>query len=495
MQLNLDNITYTYPTSGHAAISDVSLTFPVGWTGIIGDNGCGKTTLSMIAARIIAPDSGFVAPDLFSAYCTQDSTVAPECLEDFAMDWSAEAIRFRELLHIDDAWLWEYGRLSGGQQKRIQIACALWSSPDVLVMDEPTNDLDVTTKALVKDALLRFKGIGILISHDRSLLDSLVKQCAVFEDGRVSMRPGNYTEVAAQIASERRAGAKAHDAAKKEAKRLHTEAVRRQEEAARSKSRLSAKGLAKGDSDKRERIGRAKVTGKDAIAGKASSTMATRLERAEAKAAQTTQSKRYDPSLHSFGSVARSKHLIHVQASTISNGALALDVPELWVSPTDRIGIVGANGTGKTTLVRWLLERISDGVRFAYIPQEVNASQRESMQAALREMSAKEMGSVLSVVAKLNSDPERVRDGSSMSPGELRKLLLAQQLQCDPNLLVLDEPTNHLDMGSIVALEEMLKGFPGAVILVSHDEELVSEVCESIWSISREGDTATLTVR
>lgn len=74
------------------------------------------------------------------------------------------------MLGIDDGWLWEYDRLSGGQKKRVQIACALWKCPDLLIMDEPTNNLDAPTRAIVGNALAEFKGVGLLISHDRDLL-------------------------------------------------------------------------------------------------------------------------------------------------------------------------------------------------------------------------------------------------------------------------------------------------------------------------------------
>lgn len=127
MQLNLTHISYTYPGTASPAIEDVSATFPSGWTGIIGDNGCGKSTLARIAARVITPDSGTVSPNLFASYCEQDSTQEPDKLFDLASDWGKEAQRARALLRIEDDWFWRYDTLSGGQQKRFQIACALYA--------------------------------------------------------------------------------------------------------------------------------------------------------------------------------------------------------------------------------------------------------------------------------------------------------------------------------------------------------------------------------
>ena len=165
MQLNLTHISYTYPGTASPAIEDVSATFPSGWTGIIGDNGCGKSTLARIAARAITPDSGTVSPSLFASYCQQDSTQEPDDLFDLASDWGKEAQRARALLRIEDDWFWRYDTLSGGQQKRIQIACALYAQPDILIMDEPTASLDESAVSRIHALLgsLKSQGVAVLI--------------------------------------------------------------------------------------------------------------------------------------------------------------------------------------------------------------------------------------------------------------------------------------------------------------------------------------------
>lgn len=226
MQLNLTNISYTYPGTASPAIREVSATFPSGWTGVIGDSGCGKSTLARIAARLIEPDSGAVGPKLFSVYCQQDSSLAPGNLIDFASDWGQGAQRARTLLHIEDGWPWRYDALSGGQQKRLQIACALFARPDVLVMDEPTNDLDAAAREVVREALASFDGIGILISHDRELLDGLVGQSLLCEDARWTMRPGGYSKASSQATSERAAALRDREKAVREAKRLNNASPR-----------------------------------------------------------------------------------------------------------------------------------------------------------------------------------------------------------------------------------------------------------------------------
>lgn len=301
MQLNLTNISYTYPGAVSPAVRDVGVTFSSGWTAVIGDNGCGKSTLARIATRLIEPDSGTVGSKLFSVYCQQDSSLEPGNLIDFASDWNQEAQRAKALLHIGDDWPWRYDTLSGGQQKRLQIACALYARPDVLVMDEPTNDLDAPTREIVSEALASFDGVGILISHDRELLDGLVDQSLLCDGARWIMRPGGYSKASDQAASERATALRDREKAMREVKRLKAEAQRRSEEAARQKGKRSKRGLDKRDSDGRARIGRAIVSGKDGVAGKLSAAMDERLARAESTLSENSVPKRYDHCISDFG--------------------------------------------------------------------------------------------------------------------------------------------------------------------------------------------------
>ncbi len=487
--LALNHVGYTYPGAAHPAVRDVSAAFPAGWTGIVGDNGCGKTTLAMIAVGLLDPDEGSVTPRLFGEYCRQDSSAEPDALYDFACDWDRNAVRLRQLLSIGDDWPWRYNQLSGGQQKRLQVACCLWRRPDLLVMDEPTNDLDAQSRAAICRALDEFKGIGLLISHDRQLLDDLVSQCLVFENGAATMRPGGYTKAMEQAGLEATAARHARDQARKEAARIQDEARRCNEEAQRSKSRLSARDVGKHDGSMRDKLGRAKVSGKDGVAGRASSAMSSRLAAAQAKLEASPAPKRYDYRFEAIGVPAASKTACHIKETVLAYGsaegasAFALSAPELWVSPTDHVGITGPNGSGKSTLLRHALARIPEGVRVAYVPQDVSEARRSEALRKLREYGQADMGQVLSHVARLNSDPKRIIDGEDVSPGEMRKLILAELLLEDPNVLVLDEPTNHLDVGSIEALQGLVRSFAGAVLLVSHDMRLVGESCTVRWML------------
>lgn len=362
------------------------------------------------------------------------------------------------------------------------------------MLDEPTNDLDAPTRECVLQSLQTFKGIGLLISHDRALLDALVDQCAVFEETHVVMRPGGYSKVAEQMRGERATRVRQHENARREERRLKAEVQRRNEEAVRSSSRLSARHLDKHDSDRRERLGRARVSSKDSVAGRAAGAMASRSERASQVAAETRVGKRYDAAIQLPGHAVRSKFALHMPEGDLRAGELMLYTPELWVGPSDHVGVSGRNGVGKTTLLRSVRKLVPEQVECAFIPQEVDERSRQAALERLRALDDADKGRVLSLVAGLNSDPDALREGSNISPGELKKLLIAEQLLHEPNLLILDEPTNHLDVGSIEAFEQALVAFPGAIILVTHDEQLLHAISTVRWHIDRTADKSCLRV-
>ena len=150
----------------------------------------------------------------------------------------------------------------------------------------------------------------------------------------------------------------------------------------------------------------------------------------------------------------------------------ALHHPELYLGNEDRIGLVGRNGAGKSTLLRALLRRVTLSEGVAHLPQEADDGEVRALLAELHGLSPVERGRVLSIVARLESPPSRVLDGEDLSPGEVRKLLIARSLLSSPHLIVMDEPTNHLDIRSIEALQDVLGECACALVLVSHDERI-----------------------
>ena len=491
MQLNLSNIEYCYPLAEDPILRGITASFPRGWTGIVGDNGCGKTTLARIACELITPDAGSVGPSLVSAYCAQDATNPPDNLEEFAAAYDRRASRLRTTLALEDDWPWRYGTLSGGQQKRLQVACAIWEEPDVLVMDEPTNHVDATTREEIFRALTGFGGIGILISHDRALLDGLCTQCLFMSDGAAVMRPGGYTQASGQAALERESSMRAREDMRREKKRIEREAQRRRETAAQKEGKKSLAGIAKHDNDARHKKRLAIVTGTDGIAAKQAGVMEARAGRMSEQLDQMRAEKRYDADIWLEATPSRRPVLLRLEAAELPMGERTLVCPPLFIGRSDHIGLVGDNGSGKTTLVKHLVERMPEGVRVLYIPQEPTMRQQAEARERLVGLASAERGRALSIVAQLNSEPDRILEGDAISPGEMRKLMLALGILESPELIVMDEPTNHLDLGSVEALERVLAAFPGALLLVSHDAALLGSTTDITWRIDA-GDGACI---
>ncbi len=285
MLLELRGLSFRYPASPVAVLQDVSLTLAAGWTGVVGANGVGKSTLLQLACGILSPSGGQVRLPGASYYCPQSTQTAPPELEDFVADWGAVAGRLRAQLHVGDDWPWRFATLSHGERKRLQVAVALWRQPHVLALDEPSNHLDAEGRAWVLDALREYRGVGLLVSHDRALLDALATRCVLLQPGQAQVFPGNYSETMAQVRQEAAARQHARVSAEQRLARLRQEMQRRQADAARSDGRRSKRHLARGDSDGRARIGLAIVSGKDAVAGRRSAQLERRLERAAAAVA------------------------------------------------------------------------------------------------------------------------------------------------------------------------------------------------------------------
>lgn len=483
MQLSLQSIAYTYSSSVEPILHNVSVVFPQGWTGLLGDNGCGKTTLAKIACGQLAPQEGMVTGPSVALLCSQETAFAPENLYDFAAAYDREARDLRRELALEDDMPWRYDELSCGEQKKLQIACALWAKPDVLVLDEPTNHIDAAARSCLMTALRRFDGIGIVVSHDRELLDGLVERCASFEAGAVRVRPGGFTRASGQRDLERSASMRERRRAKEQLDRLMVEKDKRAHEAARADARVSKRRVDPKDRSAKAKIDLARVSGQDGRRGRLSSQLEGRLDAARERLARVRVEKRYDGDLWLDVAPAPRRVLIRSRECDIPCGPGALHLPDLYVGNTDHIAITGPNGAGKSTLLEHLRPHVPDGIAWLDIPQELDEELAHGVVERVRALSSGERGRVLSVVAQLNSDPARILEGCATSPGEMRKLLLALGVLSSPALIVMDEPTNHLDLHSVEALERALAGYPGALLLVSHDERFLNACTSVRWNI------------
>lgn len=492
--LHLNNITFRYDSSPDPLFDGLSLTVPEGWTGVVGANGAGKSTLLRLATRLTQPTGGSVSLPGTAVYLEQRTDDPPPDFADFLWSWDGAAARLRDQLGISQDWAERWNTLSHGERKRVQVAVALWRDPDVLAVDEPTNHLDAAARDLLADGLASFRGIGLIVSHDRTLLDRLCSRCLFLRDTGVVMRPGGVTEGLREEELELDHRRSEYRAATAERDRIKKEADRRSRAAAGAEKKKSKRFIDPKDKAAKTQMDVNRITGKDAVAGKLLRQLDGRLRHAEAKLENAPPPPARKLGVTMAGRTARSDALFRAEEGEIPVGPSRLRHPRLRIEPTDRIAVVGPNGSGKSTLVRSIVSRIgTDGL--VYLPQEIEATHAAARIHAVRRRPSSELGEILSTVSRLGSDPEALLSTELPSPGETRKLLLAEGLAETPSLVILDEPTNHMDLPSIRCLEDALAETRCALLLVSHDLAFLDRLATARWTISSGTDAGLYTLR
>ena len=175
--VHLKNLSFAYAQSPEPLFTGLTASLPLGFTGVVGPNGGGKSTLLRLLVGELQPTEGEVIGADDAVYCEQQTDQPPPRLAEFLNDWEGEAAELRGRLQLESDFLERWVTLSHGERKRAQIGCALWQRPGLLALDEPTNHIDGAANSLLRDALARFTGVGVLVSHDRELLDDLCTQC------------------------------------------------------------------------------------------------------------------------------------------------------------------------------------------------------------------------------------------------------------------------------------------------------------------------------
>ena len=472
--VNADKINKSYTEK--PLLKDISLSIHENEKiGLIGVNGTGKSTLLRIVAGVEEPDDGRVVytNNIKIAYLPQHPEFDPELTvaeqaEIYLkqIDPSTEDFTFRSMmtkLGIKDFDL-KMGHLSGGQRKRVAMAAVLSVGAELLILDEPTNHMDNDVIAWLEEFLMKYRGAVFMITHDRYFLDRVTKKIFEIDNGGLFVYEGNYDYYL-------------------EAKAAREEMMLASE---RKRAALYKKELAWIRRGARARTTKAK----------------SHIERFE----ELRDSKLIiDDSSLSIGTMSSrlGKKIIEIEglSKSFEDKNLIQDFT-YTVLRNDRIGIIGDNGSGKSTFLKMILGEvepdagtvsIGDTVKIGYFSQDTQVwdpNQRiikyvEGISDNVRTedgyLSASQMLERFLFPTHKHSIPI-----GRLSGGEKRRLYLLSILMQAPNVLIFDEPTNDLDIATLTVLEDYLDEFSGAVIIVSHDRYFLDRLC--IRTFSFEGD-------
>ena len=520
MLASLTNINKFY--NGKQVLSNVSLTIDeTDKIGLVGNNGCGKSTLLKILTGSVEPDRFTEKDGIISlaqkttiGYLEQmgglnsENTVIEEMRSVFAPIHRA-IDRLREIeLEIelgDNSSADEYQQLtswveandgyntdvkirmilngmgfseeelnrtvsgfSGGEKTRLCISRLLLEEPNLLILDEPTNHLDFKTIMWLEDYLRSYRGAVLIVSHDRYFLDRLCTSICEIERGTLTRYRGNYSAFIRQREE--------NDA------RREKEYEQQQKQIAQLEDYV-AKNLVRASTTKMAQSRRKQLE---------------KMERIERPVHDTKSAK-----IHFTYAIEPPQEVLKVKGIDISVGEGAarktlVDEISFDVRRGEKIGVIGDNGIGKSTLLRIIQEQLhhkgivrwNSNIKISYFEQESTNLNREltvmeELHSRYPSMSELEVRSLLAQVRLIGENV--FKETGVISGGERAKLCFAIMMQEHGNVLILDEPTNHLDLSSKEAIEEALQEYTGTIIFVSHDRYLLSKIADRLIELTDGG--------
>jgi ATP-binding cassette subfamily F protein 3 len=489
----------TVRLGGRTLLDHADLTVPPGArVGLVGRNGAGKSTLLKVIAGDLAADGGEVriAARARMGRVKQEAPSGPASLLETVLEAdvervkllaeaeSAEPMRLAEIherlrsigaesaparagailsgLGFDAAAQQRpVSSFSGGWRMRVALAGALFAQPDLLLLDEPTNHLDLEATLWLEQWLAKFPGATVVVSHDRGLLDRSVQAIAHLDHGKLNLTQGGYSEFV-RLRTERDAQQN------RMAERSAAERARIQGFVDRFRAKASKA---------RQAQARLKALAKLPV-------IASVIEDAPTRFAFPEPAALAPPILS----------LDHVSVGY--DGRAVLSDLSLNLEMDDRVALLGANGNGKSTLAKLLAGRLpamsgqvrrSGKLRVGYFAQhqEDDLVMNETPVAHMARALPKAAPPVVRAqLARFGLDADRAMTPvSDLSGGEKARLLLALSTREAPQLLILDEPTNHLDIDARDAMVKALAEFSGAVLLITHDPDLVELVADRLWLV------------
>ena len=504
--------------SGTWVLNNVSFEINAGQKiGLIGANGAGKTTLLKLLTSLEKPNEGHIesTSKLRIGYVPQyvefdvDETVLECLLNDHrklekilreheaalvdatdaqtekAMDryqemrdqydreggdlFEAKAIAMVEALGLADKTDQQVSVLSGGEKNVLALTQALLKDPNLLILDEPGNHLDYIGLAWLDDFLKRFSGAILIVSHNRYLLDQVVDTVYELEHGKLASYPGNYTQY--KHIKQERLEAQIHAYKAYENKLQSTTALVQ-------KIRDIAQGRAS-----------------DKMWGKRLRSRQTQLDRliAEAPPKPITHSRNVNIRFQTEVSQATVALQVINYSKAFGDNELLRDAN--WeIGGSQRWALIGANGTGKTTLLKDILSfgdwshpviRVGPSMQIGYCSQnqEVLHPERTVYEEIMHVPDVQKEACLALLASFLFTDEDILKKVKNLSGGEKNRLQLARLMLLKPNFLILDEPTNHLDIHTCEAVENALINFKGTILAVSHDRYFLDKIVDHVAEI------------
>jgi ATPase subunit of ABC transporter with duplicated ATPase domains len=549
MSVVLSDLSFSFP-NGRVVLSGLNAAFGPGRTGLIGVNGSGKSTLLRLITGELRPASGSVTVTGEVGYLPQDLTldtgasvasllgiaaamdaiaaieagdVRPELFDAVGDDWDvadrAQAWLSRlGLGHVglDD----RVGRLSGGETVLTALAALFLRRPPVIVLDEPTNNLDLDARRRLYAAVESWPGVMLIVSHDRELL-ALMDQIAELTGprgapgppgGSLRMYGGNLEAYEAQLATEQAAARRAVAVAEAGVRREKRDLMANQTKQARRDRQ--GRRLAESGSIPKAAASARKRSAQES-AGRSRDIGLERVAAAEERLAEAEEAVRDDDTIRIAlpGTAVPAGRTVltvrgldgawlpwrpAVEAGESSEEAAPGALDELVVRGPERVALSGPNGAGKTTLLRHITREL-DGLTVrltgavGYLPQRLDvldesASVVENVRAVAPAASVNEVRAGLARFLFRGTRADQ--PAGTLSGGERFRAVLAALLlaQPPPQLLLLDEPTNNLDMASARQLSEALSCYQGALLVASHDVPFLRSIGISRWlRLSRDG--------
>ena len=453
---------------------------------IVGPNGAGKTTLLRLLAGELTLDRDDKQTGK-GIWCSRSVTIGmlKQQTEDGGLTVGEELLKYCPCKDIYDKerylYEMEYDRLftgfgfskedkrkyirdfSGGEQTKIAMIRLFLQKPDILLLDEPTNHLDLETSEWLEEYLKAYDGAVVMVSHDRFFLDETAEVIYELEDKQLNRYPGNYTAYRSQKEKQQDRRQKAYERQQQEIKRLE------------------------------DLIERFKHKPKKAAFARAKKKQIERMERIEAPAGGG----RRMAVTPLIPEITGSKWVVEAQHLQIGYDKTLFQL-SLRIRRGQKIGIIGANGVGKSAFLKTIAGlipllkgecRLGNEIVMGYYDQHTAAISSEQtvieyFHDQFPSMTEKELRSCLG--AYLFGGSDAAKQISSLSGGEKSRLMLAALLQSRPNFLLLDEPTNHMDIQAKEVFEEVFSAYQGTVLFVSHDRYFVSQVADAILIVENQ---------